>query len=174
MWGRFPLRPTVPLADIVRPRRLAYRLHGMHRPVRFRSWHNYCVCLNRGTAHDCGRAPQRIYYFESLKLFAMYWLWYILIGLAAGYVASLIVKGSGSGMLLNLGHRYGRRGIGRMAFQTDGHRQHEHAGQPAHLRFRSDSPAVDSRAFRLAGNGSEPFAFVQSVPRVRRRNFCIT
>ena len=31
----------------------------------------------------------------------MYWLWYILIGLAAGYVASLIVKGSGSGMLLN-------------------------------------------------------------------------
>ena len=32
----------------------------------------------------------------------MYWLWYILIGLAAGYVASLIVKGSGSGMLLNL------------------------------------------------------------------------
>ena len=74
----------------------------MHRPVRFRSWHNYCVCLNRGTAHDCGRAPQRIYYFESLKLFARYWLWYILIGLAAGYVASLIVKGSGSGMLLNL------------------------------------------------------------------------
>ena len=74
----------------------------MHRPVRFRSWHNYCVCLNRGTAHDCGRAPQRIYYFESLKLFVIYWLWYILIGLAAGYVASLIVKGSGSGMLLNL------------------------------------------------------------------------
>lgn len=32
----------------------------------------------------------------------MYWLWYILIGLAAGYVASLIVKGSGSGILLNL------------------------------------------------------------------------
>ena len=29
----------------------------------------------------------------------MYWLWYILIGLAAGYVASLIVKGSGSGMV---------------------------------------------------------------------------
>lgn len=32
----------------------------------------------------------------------MYWLWYILIGLAAGYLGSLIVKGSGSGMLLNL------------------------------------------------------------------------
>lgn len=32
----------------------------------------------------------------------MYWLWYILIGLAAGYLGSLIVKGSGSGILLNL------------------------------------------------------------------------
>lgn len=32
----------------------------------------------------------------------MYWLWYILIGLAAGYIASLIVKGTGSGLLLNL------------------------------------------------------------------------
>ena len=32
----------------------------------------------------------------------MYWLWYILIGLAEGYGARLIVKGSGSGMLLNL------------------------------------------------------------------------
>lgn len=156
MWGRFPLRPTVPLADIVRPRRLAYRLHGMHRPVRFRSWHNYCVCLNRGTAHDCGRAPQRIYYFESLKLFAMYWLWYILIGLAAGYVASLIVKGSGSGMLLNLVIGMVGGVLGGWLFQTDGHRQHEHAGQPAHLRFRSDSPAVDSRAFHSQETGVNP------------------
>ncbi len=32
----------------------------------------------------------------------MYWLWYILIGLAAGWLGSLIVKGSGSGLLLNL------------------------------------------------------------------------
>lgn len=32
----------------------------------------------------------------------MYWLWYILIGLAAGWLASLIVKGSGSGLVLNL------------------------------------------------------------------------
>lgn len=32
----------------------------------------------------------------------MYWLWYILIGLAAGWIAGLIVKGSGSGLLLNL------------------------------------------------------------------------
>ena len=156
MWGRFPLRPTVPLADIVRPRRLAYRLHGIRRPVRFRSWHNYCVCLNRGTAHDCGRAPQRIYYFESLKLFAMYWLWYILIGLAAGYVASLDCEGQRFGHVAQSRHRYGRRGIGRMAFQTDGHRQHEHAGQPAHLRFRSDSPAVDSRAFHSQETGVNP------------------
>ena len=32
----------------------------------------------------------------------MYWLWYILIGLVAGWLGSLIVKGSGSGLLLNL------------------------------------------------------------------------
>lgn len=32
----------------------------------------------------------------------MFWLWYILIGLAAGWIGSLIVKGSGSGLLLNL------------------------------------------------------------------------
>lgn len=32
----------------------------------------------------------------------MYWLWYILIGLAAGWIGSLIVKGTGSGLLLNL------------------------------------------------------------------------
>ena len=32
----------------------------------------------------------------------MYFLWYMLIGLVAGYVASLIVKGNGSGFWLNL------------------------------------------------------------------------
>lgn len=32
----------------------------------------------------------------------MYFLWYLLIGLAAGWIASLIVKGSGSGLIINL------------------------------------------------------------------------
>ena len=32
----------------------------------------------------------------------MYWLWYILIGLVAGWLGSLVVKGSGSGLLVNL------------------------------------------------------------------------
>lgn len=32
----------------------------------------------------------------------MYFLWYLLIGLAAGWIANLIVKGSGSGLLINL------------------------------------------------------------------------
>ena len=32
----------------------------------------------------------------------MYCLWYLLIGLAAGWIASLIFKGSGSGLLVNL------------------------------------------------------------------------
>lgn len=32
----------------------------------------------------------------------MFWLWYLLIGIAAGYIGSLIVKGTGSGLLLNM------------------------------------------------------------------------
>ncbi len=32
----------------------------------------------------------------------MYWLWYIIIGAVAGWLAGLIVKGSGSGFLLNI------------------------------------------------------------------------
>ncbi|WP_417014533.1 GlsB/YeaQ/YmgE family stress response membrane protein [Alistipes sp.] len=32
----------------------------------------------------------------------MYFIWYLLIGLAAGWIANLIVKGSGSGLLINL------------------------------------------------------------------------
>ena len=32
----------------------------------------------------------------------MYFLWYLLIGLAPGWIASLIFKGSGSGLLVNL------------------------------------------------------------------------
>lgn len=32
----------------------------------------------------------------------MYFLWYLLIGLFAGWIASLIVKGNGSGLLVNL------------------------------------------------------------------------
>lgn len=32
----------------------------------------------------------------------MYFLWYLLIGLAAGCIASLIVKGRGAGFFLNL------------------------------------------------------------------------
>ncbi len=32
----------------------------------------------------------------------MSWLWFILIGLVAGWLGGLIVKGSGSGLLLNM------------------------------------------------------------------------
>ncbi len=32
----------------------------------------------------------------------MYFLWFILIGLIAGWLGSLIMKGSGSGLLLNI------------------------------------------------------------------------
>lgn len=32
----------------------------------------------------------------------MYFLWYILLGLASGWIANLIVKGSGSQLIVNL------------------------------------------------------------------------
>ena len=32
----------------------------------------------------------------------MYWLWYLLIGLVSGWLANLIVRGSGSGLIVNL------------------------------------------------------------------------
>ncbi len=32
----------------------------------------------------------------------MYFLWYLLIGLVAGWLANLIMKGSGSGLIINL------------------------------------------------------------------------
>ena len=32
----------------------------------------------------------------------MYFLWYLLIGLAAGWIANLIVKGGGSGLIVGL------------------------------------------------------------------------
>ena len=32
----------------------------------------------------------------------MYFLWYLLIGLVAGWLASLVVKGNGSGLVMNL------------------------------------------------------------------------
>lgn len=32
----------------------------------------------------------------------MYFLWYLLIGLVAGWLANLIVKGGGSGLIINL------------------------------------------------------------------------
>ena len=32
----------------------------------------------------------------------MYFLWYLLIGLAAGWIANLLVKGSGSGLIVRL------------------------------------------------------------------------
>lgn len=32
----------------------------------------------------------------------MYFLWYLLIGLAAGWIANYLVKGSGSGLFVNL------------------------------------------------------------------------
>lgn len=31
----------------------------------------------------------------------MYFLWYLLLGLASGWIANLIVKGNGSGLIIN-------------------------------------------------------------------------
>jgi uncharacterized membrane protein YeaQ/YmgE (transglycosylase-associated protein family) len=39
---------------------------------------------------------------ELKKLSIMFFLWYLLIGLVAGWLANLIVKGRGSGLIVNL------------------------------------------------------------------------
>ena len=52
----------------------------------------------------------------------MYWLWYILIGLVAGWLGGLVVRGKGSGLIVNLvvgviggvlgGYLFGLMGLG--------------------------------------------------------------
>ncbi len=32
----------------------------------------------------------------------MFWLWYLFIGLIAGWIANVIVKGSGAGLVINM------------------------------------------------------------------------
>ena len=95
----------------------------------------------------------------------MYFLWYLLIGLAAGWIASLIFKGSGSGLLVNLivglvggilggavvvenvfENRFTHAGdLNRMG--ADGH-----LGDFPLLRHRRHRPAVDRIAVHTAQN----------------------
>ena len=72
----------------------------------------------------------------------MYFLWYLLIGLIVGYIASLIVKGSGSGLLLNIviGIVGGAR---RMAAEPVRAGRRRDAGQPDRVARRGDRVAVD-------------------------------
>lgn len=78
---------------------------------------------------------------------AMYFLWYLLIGLAAGWIANLIVKGSGSGLVVNLARRTYRRIAGRLArfvvrLDTAGHGRHS-----SNLRYRCNRSAAHRFAF---------------------------
>ena len=71
----------------------------------------------------------------------MYFLWYLLIGLAAGWIANLIVKGGGSGLFVNLivgligggRHRLGHPAVDRRAHLTPqdplNERMHEKGGR---------------------------------------------
>ena len=40
--------------------------------------------------------------YETNHFRTMYFLWYLLIGLVAGWLANLLVKGHGSGLVVNL------------------------------------------------------------------------
>ena len=75
----------------------------------------------------------------------MYFLWYLLIGLAAGWIASLIFKGSGSGLLVNL--IVGLVGGFAVRMGADGH-----LGDFPLLRHRRHRPAVDRIAVHTAQN----------------------
>ena len=66
----------------------------------------------------------------------MYFLWYLLIGLIVGYIASLIVKGSGSGLLLNIV-------IGIVGGEPIRAGRRRDAGQPDRVARRGDRVAVD-------------------------------
>lgn len=73
----------------------------------------------------------------------MYFLWYMLIGLVAGYVASLIVKGNGSGFWLNLIVGIIGRRSGRLAFQSVRTHCRRHARQLDYLGRRLRSYCAD-------------------------------
>ena len=77
----------------------------------------------------------------------MYFLWYLLIGLAAGWIASLIFKGSGSGLLVNLivGLIGGILGRFFVRMGSDGH-----IGNFPRLDHRRHRPAVDRIAVHTA------------------------
>lgn len=51
-----------------------------------------------------GRFPERflLCWYRNQNLGSMYFLWYLLIGLVAGWLANLFVKGHGSGLVVNL------------------------------------------------------------------------
>lgn len=53
------------------------------------------LCLGIGTVVAMKR-------LEIKKREIMYFVWYLLIGLVAGWLANLVVRGSGSGLLVNL------------------------------------------------------------------------
>lgn len=76
----------------------------------------------------------------------MYFLWYLLIGLAAGWIANLIVKGGGSGLFVNLIVGLYRRRTGRLALFALRMGSRRHAGQSGDGRHRLGHPAVDRRA----------------------------
>ena len=73
----------------------------------------------------------------------MYFLWYLLIGLIVVYIASLIVKGSGSGLLLNIVIRYCRRVLGGWLLSLFRAGRRRDAGQPDRVARRGDRVAVD-------------------------------
>ena len=79
----------------------------------------------------------------------MYFLWYLLIGLAAGWIASLIFKGSGSGLLVNLivGLVGGFLGGWLVSLGTDRYFRHLHSF--GHRGYRA---AVDRIAVHTAQN----------------------
>ena len=77
----------------------------------------------------------------------MYFLWYLLIGLAAGWIASLIFKGSGSGLLVNLIVGLVGGILGGWLVSLFGH-----LGDFPLLRHRRHRPAVDRIAVHTAQN----------------------
>lgn len=82
----------------------------------------------------------------------MYFLWYLLIGLAAGWIASLIFKGSGSGLLVNLIVGLVGGILGGWLVSLFGWVPTGTWGDFPLLRYRRHRPAVDRIAVHTAQN----------------------
>ena len=86
----------------------------------------------------------------------MYFVWYLLLGLASGWIANLIVKGSGSGLIVNLVVGLVGGVLGGWPISFFGAGSGRHAGQPGHIGHRRRGATMDCRSHLAQENPLNP------------------